>query len=923
MLHRGKHSSFTEKIKYLKHHQFHTMNYISRSVSSLIVILIAFSAILNAQQNAIDHWEMLIEAGDDWRYYPATQEPPTDWREISFNDNAWNIGAGGIGYGDNDDLTVIAAVNSLYMRRKFNITNMSVIYAALFYIDYDDAFVAFLNGEEIARGNIGIPGQIPTFDTYADNNTHEAQMYQGGDPESFVLNNQLIDSLLLTGDNVLAIQVHNYGTTSSDLSAIPFLFVGTSDTIINSVLPSWFNEGDLGLATHLPLLSINTNGQAILDEPRIVANLKVFTNISGQLNSLFDTPSDYDGNISIEIRGNSSQMFEKKSYAFETQLANGENNNVSLLGLPEENDWILYGPYSDKTFIRNMLTYQLAREMGWYASRTVFCELVVNENYRGIYILTEKIKRDKNRVDIDKIDEFDNSGDSVTGGYIIKVDWPDDGTNYDWFSPVTNYNGNNLNLGYQYDYPKRSNITNQQKAYIQSYVSSFEQALIGSNYSHLLVGYRKYIDMQSFADHFILNEISNNVDAYRLSNYFTKVRLSKGGKLVAGPVWDFNLGFGNADYGNGWQTYGWALDNPYVVSVIPFHMKRLKEDPIFEQLLRCRWNELRNSVLSTSHINSLIDSVANYLGPAINRNYERWNILGTYVWPNYFIGNTYQEEITYLKEFIVNRVAWMDSNLPVSSTNCQSLYLDDVIITEINYQSGASLDPGDWFEIYNKSTGTINLTAWVVKDENNLNSYTIPYGTLLTPGSHMVICGNEPDFNQHFPAVYNSIGSFNWKLGSNDHIRLFDADGLLVSEVNFDNNSPWPEFSSGSTETLELTNPNANPNDATSWFIGCPGGSPGTEYTFPCPELSLVDATIPDIRIYPNPVINELTINGFPDSGIQYEIVSVDGRVICKGILDQSITSINTADLIPGYYVLKLSGKLNSWTKSFTKEANP
>ncbi|MEA3446578.1 MAG: hypothetical protein U9R19_17825, partial [Bacteroidota bacterium] len=170
-------------------------------ISIISIIYFSFSGMA---QTGFHHWEMMIEANQNWRYFEGTQEPPANWREILFNDNSWNTGPAGIGYGDGDDSTIISPVNSLYMRRVFTISNPSDLLGALLYIDYDDAFVAYLNGIEIARSNIGVPGIIPLFDTYADNNTHEAQMYQGGKPEGFLLYQDEIDTILVQGNNVLA-----------------------------------------------------------------------------------------------------------------------------------------------------------------------------------------------------------------------------------------------------------------------------------------------------------------------------------------------------------------------------------------------------------------------------------------------------------------------------------------------------------------------------------------------------------------------------------------------------------------------------------------------------------------------------------------------------------------------------------------------
>ncbi|MCB2220484.1 MAG: CotH kinase family protein [Bacteroidetes bacterium] len=886
-----------------------------------IILLPVFIFSGKAQPGGIDHWEMLVEAGNLWNYFPGTEEPPADWRDLLFDDTEWSQGPGGIGYGDGDDATIIDPVGSLYMRQLFTVDDPAEIVGALLYIDYDDGFVAYLNGIEIARGNIGLPGWIPPFNAYADNDTHEAQLYQGGEPEHFGLNAMNLDTLLTAGNNVLAIQIHNCNATSSDLSAIPYFFAGTTDTTnTGGSLPDWFDENDFEFSTHLPIMAIDAYGQQIPDDPRIIANLKVYNNPNGQMNSILDEPTGYDGIISIETRGASSQMFDKKSYSFETQLASGENNNVELLGLPSENDWILYGPYSDKSLLRNVLIMQLAREMGWYASRTVLCEVLLNGDYRGIYVLMEKIKRDNNRVDINDLDGNDNAGDSLTGGYIVKIDWPDNGNTYDWQSPVHYFNGDYLNLNYQYEYPDRDEITGPQAMYIENFVSSFEEALIGGNFMNIQEGYRKYIDVHSFADYFILNEIANNVDAYRLSNFLTKVRDSKGGKLFEGPIWDFNLGFGNCDFGNAWQTFGWALSNPFVVEIIPFHLKRLRQDPSFRNLTRCRWDELRTSTLSEDHMDGIIDSLITYLGPAIERNFDRWNILGTYVWPNYYVGNTYQDEIDYLKGFIDARLSWIDNNLTGISGDCQSIYNQEVVVSEIKYQVADEYEPGDWFELFNNSSSTIDLSGWIIKDENNLNTFTLPPGSMLNPGHHLVICSDLQKFSSIFPYVGNVVGSFNWKLGQNDRIRIYDTDGLLVCEINYKEDGAWPILPEGLGYTLELTNPAEDLNDPSNWFTGCPGGSPGSAYFLPCPNLSVSEIRKESLIVYPNPARDFLTIKLKKQEKVKISILTIDGKIMKHHEQNAKLIELDIRDLNTGIYFVKVTGESDIWVRRIVIE---
>lgn len=180
-----------------------------------------------------------------------------------------------------------------------------------------------------------------------------------------------------------------------------------------------FSQLSTSLTSNLPIVIINTQGLTIPDEPKMTAKMKIIYNGEGVINSISDSLYHYDGWIGIERRGSSTQQFQKKSYSLETRLESGENNNVELLGLPRENDWILYAPFSDKTLMRNALIFTLSNETGWYAPRTRFCEVILNDEYMGVYVFMEKIKRDRNRVDIAKLNPDDTEGDQLTGGYIM------------------------------------------------------------------------------------------------------------------------------------------------------------------------------------------------------------------------------------------------------------------------------------------------------------------------------------------------------------------------------------------------------------------------------------------------------------------------------------------------------------------------
>lgn len=621
----------------------------------LFVCLLLSSISLYAQQ-----WESIILAGDTWQYLPAQSEPPADWNMPGFDDTPWEEGPGGIGYADGDDATVIGTVNSLYLRKTFQVQTLSEVEALLLDIDYDDAFVAYLNGIEIARSfNITVPD--PAFNSSLTT-YREALMYQGGMPERY----KASSSLLEQGENLLAVHILNNGTSSSDLSSLVYLhgLIHSADQVFRDP-PAWFREPFRIIDSKLPIVMIDTKGSDIPDEPKIVAHMGIINNGPGNTNNQGDPFTDYNGRIMIEQRGQSSQMFPKRSWAFETQDSLGMNLNISLLGMPDENDWILYAPYSDKSMLRNVITFSIGRRLDNYCSPTAYCEVFLNGQYMGVYVLMEKIKIDNDRVDIEL--PVDGGGsDEMTGGYIFRVDKTDDGFVYG-YTGFTSYPDPSypmaMDITYQYYDPKPHEMTTDQKQYLKGCIQETEAALIAEVFNDPDVGYNRYLNTGSFVDIMLLYEVSKEVDKYRYSNYFYKRRSSEGGEIFAGPPWDFNLGYGNVDYWpEGLVASNWLYDDlqPYEWSLM-FWWARLMEDPWFFNLASTRWRQLRSGALSDANLAHMIDSVTALIDEAQQRNYEKWPVLGQYIWPNHdWQGNTYADEVEYFSNWLFDRLDWMD-----------------------------------------------------------------------------------------------------------------------------------------------------------------------------------------------------------------------------------------------------------------------
>lgn len=420
--------------------------------------------------------------------------------------------------------------------------------------------------------------------------------------------------------------------------------------------------------SNLPILKVNTQGKSIVDEPKILSTLELIHKGNGLLNNINDPANIYKGFVGIELRGSSSKdLFPKKPYGFETWKDSlGNDQKVSLLDMPAEADWVLNATYNDKTLMRDVLTYDLVNKMGRYATRTRYCEMVLNNDYQGLYILMEKIKRDKNRVDISSLKTTDNTGEDVTGGYIIKIDKTSGSPSKNWTNN-TNTPFGNYKTFFQVEYPKITDITQPQFEYIQKYVNDFEVALLSPDFQSPQAKWREMCDLDTFIDYFLITEFVKNVDGYRLSTFFYKEKSSKGGKLKMGPAWDYNLAFGNADYYDGYKSTGWqykindiALPKGDIYPA-PFWWQQLAQDSIFKTKTVKRWEVLRKTTFNPDNINKWIDSTATVLEPAMKRNFTKWSVLGKYTWPNYYVGSTYQDETNWMKEWIRTRTLWLDS----------------------------------------------------------------------------------------------------------------------------------------------------------------------------------------------------------------------------------------------------------------------
>jgi CotH kinase protein/Secretion system C-terminal sorting domain len=521
------------------------------------------------------------------------------------------------------------------------------------------------------------------------------------------------------------------------------------------IITTFVSRGQSLTSSNLPIIKVNTNGKTIYNEPKILADMELIYNGVGKINNVSDKPTGYLGKTGIEFRGSTSQqLFPKKPYGIELWVDSTEKTRkVALLGMPEESDWVLNATYNDKTLMRDVLAYDLANRMGRYATRSRYCEMVINDKYEGLYILMEKVKKDKNRVDVSTLKLTDNTGDDVTGGYILKIDKTEGSKSRLWNTTLT-VNAVNYIIPIQVEYPKITDITDAQFNYIKNYVTEFETSLNGADYLTPKAKWRDMIDVDSFVDYFLITELTKNVDGYRLSTYFYKDKDSKGGKLKMGPAWDYNLAFGNADYLDGYKTSGWqfkvndlAIPAKDTYFLCPTWWERLSVDSTFRYKASKRWEVLRKSALSPDRINAWMDSTANTLNESKLRNFSRWQgVLGYKIWPNYFVGATYEQETAWMKDWIRQRTVWLDAQFKVfGSPLANEEEIADKFPLRI-FPNPTESETTIEYEVAKKGRVRINvydftgrLLKTVLDEEKNVNTYQVKLNSEnFTSGMYLV-----------------------------------------------------------------------------------------------------------------------------------------------------------------------------------------
>jgi len=745
-------------------------------------------------------------------------------------------------------------------------------------------------------------GEIVSYADTTPGFRNSSQEYLGSVQNEVIFSNQggLINesfSLILSGNNSEQVIRYTIGnndpTENSQIYTNPIEIAETTTVraqiFSDNYLPSsvyttsyTFNNSQF-TDSNLPIVIINTeNGAEIPDEPKILGTMKIIQRPNGARNFLTDANNDeylnYSGTIGIETRGSSSQALPKKPYGFDTLEDDGiEDKGVKLLGMPKEDDWILNSFAFDDSMMRDYISYEMTRNMGQYAANLKYCEVVLNGDYIGLYALSEKIKRDGDRVNIAKLADDENSLPEISGGYLMQTDRESAENPAAWYS-----NG----ALYIHEKPNSDDITPEQSSYIEGVFRSLDN---NANNSNITTGYPSIIDIPSFVDYILMAEFASNVDAYALSTYYHKDR---GGKLRAGPVWDYNLTFGNDLF----DFFGFNFDRSFTdvwqfqySNTGSFFWGSLFYNPTFRCYLAKRFNDLtkEGQPLNYDYISNLIDNTVALINESTIRENERWATI-----------EDFPGEIANMKIWIQERIIWMRNNLG-SYSECNSIQTPSLVISKISYnplETDAFPESKDleFIEIQNTGTTTVDLTGFYLSKLGV--SYQFEENAFILPEQSIYLVRNMEVFYAKYGR--EAFGRFDRDLSnSSQNLVLSDAFGNVIDQVEYTDSAPWPETADGDGFYLELIDVNSDNALASNWRAS----SDATLNTI------VLNSNEINFKVYPNPAKENLTITS---KQMLQEIIIFNplGQKIKAFKVNFKTGQISIGDLQKGMYFLSLKG---------------
>lgn len=651
----------------------------------------------------------------------------------------------------------------------------------------------------------------------------------------------------------------------------------------NPALPFTFDS------SNLPIVKLTTLADPLNNDIKVPLQMQIIDNGEGIRNYTNQTDFAYEGTIMAEWQGFSGPYYPKKNFDFQTVDELGINLDTSILNMTKEHDWIFKAEYLDLSLLKNSVAYEMERRMGNYAPNTRPCEIILDGQYVGYYTLTEKIKRDSNRVNISKLTLNDTLGSDLTGGYIIEMNI--NGDPADW---VSNFEPSNVATAccaveYKHVYPKSDVILPIQHDYIKNYVDSFEIVLASSNYTDPINGYEKYINLNSFIDFLIVNEFSVNYDSYGRSTYLFK---NKNGKLNCGPSWDYDRAM---PYDNPSSSEGWVWELTHPNWPFPFHWQRLWEDENYRKKLACRWQMLRQNTLSNESFMGLIDSLYTKVSEGAERNFTIWNGGSA----------SYTTQVDSLKSFISRRLLWIDETLALENVNPPIFYIpsDTIFCLGANYD--ASFNGNQFIYSWNdlSDNSVINLT------QSGMNSLKVTdqFGCYATKNMNVTLTSPNADFT-----YTNSAENLNeWQftpINLNGFAYLWNfGDGNSSIEI-----SPTNNYSLEGEYTVSLTITDS---------ISC------TNTVIDTLDLNLSalkNLNLLNWIIYPNPFQEEIFLyfNSTADSELEIKLINEFGQNLFEKNYEAGLKTIiiPTNQLSKGLYFISVSNAKDTWIQRVVKE---
>ena len=1068
------------------------------------------------RQEWVAHWETIIDWGHNWNYFLGNNPPPDSWNQQSFNDAGWASGPSGFGYGDNDDATEISPVISLFVRREFLVSDIESVLKILLHVDYDDAFVAYINGGEIARANIGYPGVPPAHDQGADS-WREAEIYQGGEPDKYLVD--VSETLLENGTNVLAIQLHNFNLESSDLTLIPFLTLGLDNEPQNAQgLSGHLDVANIYLHTNF---KISSSGETlVLSAPSGTVQDSMSTGImlgdisrgrqpDGDPNWVFfGEPTPGAPNITAGYSGvldppyvsqQGSPFSGPETITLSTDTPGAEIHYTTDGSYPDDGSPL----YTESLYINNnTILRAVATKQGWlnskpntnsylfdYSGNLPVVSLSTNpehfwDNDSGIYVLGSNASSDFPHFGANfwqdwerpiHIEMFEPNGEiafSIDGGVKIygnysralpqksltifaRGSYGSTSMDHQIFPEkdiesfkaiVLRNSGNDFDNTHFRDglvsvLSDRAGVTaqafrpavvylNGEYWGIQNIREKINEHFLATHFAidpdniDMLEGNNQvihgdpahYLDLLNFIE---TNDISSpdaynvitsamNIDdfiRYNMVQIFVDNWDWPGNNIKywrprnAGGLWrwilfdaDFAFGlftpngyahnmlqFATNPDGPSQTIWGWDpwWPNPPWST---FLLRSLLDNETFKNDFIGYFADHLNTTFLPDEILSVVDEITDELTDEMPEHVSRWdlnltswnnnvNILRNFIYyrhafvrshiQSYFnIPGTYQLYLgiaggsgsikinsinandfpwqgQYFDQIPVHLqaipepgfqfVGWVglnttNNNITVISSIDTTLTAifesatsdsSAIVINEINYNSTDDYDVQDWVELTYNGSGTIDLSGWQFKDEDDSHVFIIPEQTILENGEFIVLSVDTAVFNGFFPGVGSVIGNLDFGFsGGGELIRLYNTNGVLIDQVTYDDDDPWPEEADGGGPTLELINPNFDNSLPESWsssseLYGTPGAENSAYQGLTTKNILPVPIAYMLHQNYPNP-FNPRTV-------IQYEI-PIRGRVAITifDILGREVVKLVDAVHGPGYKAVTWDGKNKS-----------